>query len=190
MQNVTIQDLLKIVSPPDKPRHALAHSVSRMSWERCQQELAIVLPDEWRQIAEHYGSGSFRDKNSPHSFICIYNPLSPNFRELVIRVCDEQRETEEFHGQHFELHPFFPDDGGYFPVGEDDCENTFWYRTSPMSQVWPIVVWGGFGSGRVREFQISLIEFLVQLFNNDISLFNDVKPPFQDGVHFVADKRQ
>lgn len=180
---MTIADLQRLLPLPPNPRHN-----DPKTWPVTEANLDLQLPPEWKQFGELYGSGTIRHALERHSYIWIYNPLSPNFPERVRSVCDLQRQTEEFHGETFELHPFYPDDDGFFPLGEDDCENSFWFHMNGHPAGWQIVVWGGFGSGRVQAYSLTLIEFLNNFISGELPI-PGYDGGFPDGVVFQSDKR-
>lgn len=152
-------------------RHATSpkHRDKRPFWERSQLELGVRLPVEWCSFAEVYGSGTIRTAPNDRSYTWIYNPLSPRFSYQVKKACKAQNDLAAAVGEPIGVYPVYPEPTGYFPIGEDDWENTFWFQMNGDVEQWPIYIWQ-VALDRVHRVNLRLDSFLHRLLLGELGI--------------------
>lgn len=178
--NEGILKLRQILTQATTPKH----TDKRTFWDRSQNELGVQLPKAWCTVAENYGSGTIRTALNARSYTWIYNPLSPRFTQQVAKVCDAQNKLVKAHGGPLAIYPLYPEANGYFPLGEDDSENTFWFQMIDNADRWPIVVWE-VALDNVLRFDMPLDAFLASLLSGDLGVETYTS---QSSLVFVADR--
>jgi len=151
---MTIENLVKVVSPPDLPGETF-----NRPWGPIEAELGTALPQDYKDFVRLYGNGYFLE------FLGINVPRSrnPHTRlESGVRViCDSFLEDEEL------PYPLWPKPDGLLPFGgTDNGDYLFWLpRGAPEN--WGIVVWDR-GFGDFEAFDCDLTDFLAGLATGEI----------------------
>src|SRR6516165_5284122 len=101
---MAIRELLKIVQPPANPVEAKNGD----AWKRAQKAIGTKLPNDFREIGLHYGSGRFGE-------ISIVNPLSADFERTMTYLLETLREVKG--SSIYRNYPYevFPDQPGLLP---------------------------------------------------------------------------
>lgn len=154
---MAIEELTKIVAPPQSPREVSPDRV----WEEIQEDLGITLPKEFRQLANTYGSGRFC-----RTFM-IFNPFAPTYSECISFECDLLRQLIENEGEDYVPYEVFPQSPGLFPWGSDDNGHTMLWLTNGPADDWPIVL-----RSRDNEYErhdLSMTSFLARVLKQELS---------------------
>lgn len=152
---MSINELVKIVPPPEKPREA----GTDQEWKSLQKRLGLYLPNDYRDFGMTYGSGEFNDGS-----IHIYNPFSKSFLKILESESSRFQMTEQFIGkQPFQFYPAQP---GLLPFGHDVNGNDLFWFTQGEPDSWPIIL-------RDREctyetWEVPMTTFLAKAFKNEI----------------------
>jgi hypothetical protein len=168
---MAINDLLKLISPPDKP----VECKNGVKWKQAQKSLDTDLPNDFLEIATHYGSGRFCD------FLGILNPLSPDFESSVTYLLGVLRDVKE--SRHYP-YSVFPDRPGLLPCGGDDNGNMLHWLTEGDANDWPVILESH--EGELERFDMSLTTFLSKVFSNAIRPKHVWNKPFaREELRFV-----
>lgn len=157
---MALGELLKIVTPPDKPREVPA----KPNWAAVEKKLGLQLPDDYKRYVTKFGSGVLGD------FVHVYNPFSRDeytcLQKRVEKVCGMQRhfrETED-HPVPYDIYPESP---GLLPWGQDDNGNYLFWLTRGARNKWPVVVCSG-RDDRSQLFEMGLTAFLARTFTGEV----------------------
>lgn len=153
---MTIEALLKAVSPPDQPYEAFVGP-----WEPVEAEIGTRLPHDYKELVRRYGNGYFMD------FIGICVPLAENPHDRLENAAPYVRENLKRADHPTCPYAIWPDPAGLLPFGStDNGDYLFWLpRGGPHS--WPIVVWDR-ASGECELFGCNLTGFLAGIYAGTI----------------------
>jgi hypothetical protein len=125
-----IDDLIRLVPPPAAPVSANG------DWQQVESRLGIRLPDDFKQLIEHYGLGQFVD------FITPLTPFGPE--DLLTRSARRLLDSERaFRDRNPDKSPyaFYPEPGGLLEwAGTDNGDRLCWLTEGNPSQ-WTTVAW-------------------------------------------------
>jgi hypothetical protein len=178
---MSLNELVKLVAPPTKPVHAVMRDLRVTS--KAGRELA--LPHDLKQFGATYGDGMFRGNQTTRLY--IRNPFTPDFAKWSARDLDRLRDSKDSSGGEGVPYPIFPEEGGLFPLGEDDQGTRLWWRTVGDPDSWPIIVQWFLDPDAFKEFSMCLTHFMVALLTRQISLPPWPEPWFRDEVVFVPE---
>jgi hypothetical protein len=146
-----IDNLLAIIPPPPVPVEA-----SGEAWEKVEERLGAVLPDDYKEFICHYGSGLISN------FIGIYNPFSKRININLLEQSERQLWALRTLIGEGEVCPYelFPTPEGLLPFGRTENGDALHWLTCGSPGNWSIVV-NDSRSPEYEQFDCSLSEFLV-----------------------------
>lgn len=153
---MALGELLKIVTPPDKPREVPA----KPNWAAVEKKLGLQLPDDYKRYVTKFGTGVLG------SFLRVYNPFSKreytSLQKSVISVCEiHQMRSDTF------PYEFYPETPGLLPWGNDDNGNNLFWLTRGARNKWPVVVCSG-RDDRSQLFEMGMTAFLARTFTGEV----------------------
>jgi len=147
---MTLSYLTKILPPPIQPVEACG------SWSNIEEALGALLPADFKEFIETYGSGTIAQ------FMSVLNPFSdrPGLKllERPQRQLDALRVLQDEFGEQNPF-PLYPAPRGLLPVAITDNGDVVHWRTNGEAVDWPMVV-NESRSPDYQEFQCNLTEFL------------------------------
>lgn len=153
---MSLEELLKIVPPPEEPIEASTEA----EWARVQSRLGIVLPPDYKRYINQYGSGRIG------AFLLVLNPFSAshylNLFQASVDWIGELRQLKSKWGEIECPYPLYPQSGGLLPWGYTENGNRLYWRTVGEAENWPIVVNEARGP-QFEEFDHTMHGFLVKL---------------------------
>jgi hypothetical protein len=151
--------LCKLVSPPSQPQHNMG------DWGAVEKVLGIKLPEDYKQLIEHFGQGVFVGK-AYVSGLLISSYLGPHPRDRALGAAEYLRTavTPEY--------KFYPEIPGLLGFGSFGDKDTFAWNTVGHPSEWPIV-WHDPYTG-THELPIGFLEFVVSILEETSSLHVDV----------------
>jgi SUKH superfamily protein len=120
-----LEALFEFAAPRDPPL--------TIEWDAARAALGVDLPDDYKALAEHYGSGTLAGLN-------IFIPGHPNRHADLLRQVEVKRDALRYLIERDIEQPYDP--GTLLPWGSDDAGNTVWWR---MEGDWPVVANEGRG---------------------------------------------
>lgn len=154
---MAIEDLVRVVTPPDVP---LQVDTGR-SWRAIQDEIGIDLPDDLRQLATTYGSGRFC------KMFMVFNPFASTYSQYIKFECDLLNQLMDNEGDQYIPYNVFPYSPGLLPWGSDDNGHTMLWLTDGPAEEWPIVL-----RSRDNEYErhdLNMTTFLEKVINQELS---------------------
>lgn len=158
--------LKKILPPPEKP----LETDTNVTWEIIENEIGIVLPNDYKWFIETYGSGEIGN------FIYLWNPLSNKkyfvkrmqsnlnglrSMKLYLSYEDWQKEVP---------HPLYPEPKGLLPFGSTINGDVFYWQTERQSDIWHILI-NEVRSNIYEYHPVSITNFLYMLILGTVSTF-------------------
>ena len=136
---VLLRSIAKLVPPPSSPR-----GLDR-SWKAVERELGIVLPGDYKDFIDAYGTGQI---SGAAGWAVIWNfreaaPAGRSLRDILcghdsVISCYERLERESDYPCPY---PTFPRPGGLLPFGSVvDVQNLNWL-TKGAPDRWEVVYW-------------------------------------------------
>jgi len=135
VNNVTIEDLVAIVEPPERPVFVPTPD----EWRRAEHMLGASFPYDYKKFIQIYGAGGFQtiwieDQVSDLNHFnfanldwVIFTPFNGSIYEFfhqknsyndLHKVGRQIPESERFSGERYEF-GLFPDDGGILPIARN-----------------------------------------------------------------------
>ncbi|QDT30077.1 SMI1/KNR4 family protein [Gimesia panareensis] len=153
---MALGELLKIVTPPDKPKEV----PTKPNWAAVEKKLGLQLPDDYKRYVTKFGTGVLG------SFLRVYNPFSKreytSLQKSVVSVCEiHQMRSDTF------PYEFYPESPGLLPWGNDDNGNNLFWLTRGARNKWPIVVCSG-RDDRSQLFEMGMTAFLARTFTGEV----------------------
>ncbi|MEQ8853669.1 ankyrin repeat domain-containing protein [Gimesia sp.] len=152
-----LSQLIELVPPPQQ----LTEIEQPGQWDVIQSEMGIILPNDLRDFALTYGSGTFKDSSGIFS-LRVFNPFARPFKRDVV----EMQRILEYHGSPFDV---FPSSPGLFTWGADESRRQFCWLTNGSPDSWPVIFITG--DRKFVRYDTSLSGFLVQLFSGQVDEF-------------------
>ena len=115
-----LDELTALVPPPPGPGRAV-------DWGAARAALGVVLPADYRALAERYGAGSIAG-------LGLLVPGHPNRYVDLLRQVQPQRRALEHLAREGIEHPYAPE--ALLPWGIDEAGNVVWWLTEGD---WPVV---------------------------------------------------
>jgi hypothetical protein len=171
---MAIQELINVVPPPLKP----GETGSLAAWNSIQEQLGITLPDDYRDFAMTYGSGTFNDPG--RLCVPIMNPFAPAYAQALSFECD----TLLLIGGPDWPHRAFPQRPGLFPWGTDDNGCTLLWLTSGPPAQWPILL-NPPRSIDLERVDLAMTTFLAKAFSKELQCTIWSAPEFFSGPRRV-----
>jgi hypothetical protein len=154
---MAISELLKVVPPPANPVEAK----NGTAWKRAQEVIGSKLPNDFRDVGLHYGSGTFCG-----TYLGILNPLSADFERAVTFLLAELRERRLTYNYPYGV---FPEQPGLLPWGSDENGNVLHWLTEGAPDYWPIILQPEGAEGHELErFDIPMTTFLAKAFTYEL----------------------
>jgi hypothetical protein len=156
-----IREVEAIVAPPRKPR-ALPNP---QDWARCERELGIAIPNDYRALVDRYGTAVFGE------FIVIFSPAAKSkYVNLVESARDflaGARELREDLGDEWVPYPLHPEKGGLLPFGNTVNGDLLFWLTRGSPSKWKVVV-NATRSPDYEEFNMSATTFIARVLRGDV----------------------
>ena len=160
MADDPLDDLQKLLPPPKSPL------LTTVDWSLVETELGMPLPEDYKAFISTYGNVILCDR------LYVIHPLSngsiTGFRESMIALLSGVLHGVPT-GRDQVPYPDYPTPGGLFPVIQIE-ENLICWITDGTPEQWRILYWAEFGQ-TVREYRMSLTEFLIDIFRLKSDLF-------------------
>ena len=159
---MSLAELERILPPPES-KFEVASSPDE--WKFVESTIGTVLPTDYKQFIDAYGSGSI------DRFVSIFNPFSKNEHvnlvDAIRTKLDALRELQnEFESER--KYFLFPDAGGLLPFGGTDNGDVFFWKTSGEPDQWPVVV-NESRAPEFEEFPTDMTSFLAGILTRTIS---------------------
>jgi hypothetical protein len=130
---MALEELTAIVSPPRKP----VELCDAVRWELAQTSTGLIFPDDYREYAFAFGSGSFRDESIE---VVVFNPCAALYGLRIRELCGYLAELERGDPGRYVPFQIFPNRPGLFPWGWDVNGNDLFWLTKGTPNEWPVVV--------------------------------------------------
>jgi hypothetical protein len=153
---MTLDALIKIMKVPQTPVESAG------SWQNVENIIGTVLPSDFKNFIEKYGSGSI------NNFLYIFNPFSERKQlNLAYRLKEQIGVLLELKNSFGEEIPFdfFPSKNSLLPLGMTENGDVVHWLTNSDPNKWSIVV-NESRSSDFQCFEMGLTDFLVSLFSN------------------------
>lgn len=190
-----MNQLRDLISPPQNPQD----SGKPKAWEKIEKRLGILLPPDYKDFIDIYGTGSFDD------FVIVYNPFAQNEYLNLLYALDTLHQADkqtQLLGDPVwtAVHPFqlYPTPEGLLPWGcatpavlprrQWHCTlggTLFWQIKGPP-ETWETIFYN-LRSGEYEVWKHPMSEFLARLFNRQIEsvLLPDDFPPQDRKLTFI-----
>jgi len=147
--------LTRVLQPPAQPLEVTTAS----NWQLVQEQLGIILPEDYKGFVATYGTGAVDD------FLWILSPFSGNdhlnlLKQATVRT-DAQRQFSQAAGVE-NPYALYPQAGGLFPWAITDNGDVLYWLCDGLPSTWAIVVCDS-QSSHWQQFQMSTCEFLTEL---------------------------
>lgn len=153
--------LRAIVPPPDEP----VGVGDPTGWNRIEEELGLVLPDDYKEFIGTYGDGYLA------GFIHIFNPFSDSphlsLQTSVEKICKVYRDLKASEGDKQVPFCVYPEKSGLLPWGRNDVGNYMFWLTDGESKKWPVVLAEG-RSNRYERFNLGMATFLAKALSREL----------------------
>jgi hypothetical protein len=164
--NTLLEELVKLVPPPAEPRNAQG------DWDQIQQNLGLVLPADYKEYVELYGSGVLCSFFSIHSPFALERQYGVSTRQAWSARAEIFRDWGEETHQEVPF-PIYPEPTGLLPWGTYGDVDVLGWRTGVVPDRWFIVYldhWDGFFELREMGF----LRFLVAAIKGEVPLPDNV----------------
>lgn len=153
---MTIETLIKALPPPLAPTY-----VFDGPWEPIEAAIGLRLPEDYKELARIYGSGTFM------GFISIYDAVGP---DPDCQLVPELSEVRRFFRQYWPDIPIYPQPGGLLACGSTNTGEYLFWLTRGLVSEWPIVVWDHdcLEGEELELFEYDLTNFLAGLVTGEI----------------------
>jgi hypothetical protein len=133
-------------------------------WLQTEEKLGIVLPTDYKQFTETYGSGQI------DHFLSIFNPFS---KCHGLELCGNQStilNSLRFLIDKGEKCPFllYPEPSGILPFGATDNGDILYWVTDGAPDAWWIVVNESRGP-KFEEFHCNMVTFLTEILSRRVT---------------------
>jgi hypothetical protein len=105
-----LEELYKFAAPRDP--------LLSIDWDAARAALGFELPDDYKALAEHYGSGSLAG-------LIIYTPGHPNRHLDLLQQTEVKRDVLRYLIEHDIEQPYAPEQ--LLPWGNDESGNIIWW---------------------------------------------------------------
>ncbi len=148
---MSLEDLVRTVPPPARPRHAAG------DWSAVESRLRLTPPDDFKGIINRYGAGTFSD------FLIVLNPFLPSAYLNFVRGSEEILHSARMVRESSrEMHPkLFPEPEGLFPWAVTETGDTLFWRTGGPEADWPVVLRKS-GGQEIITYPMSATAFLAE----------------------------
>jgi len=160
---------MTIIPPPKQPLDAGSPS----AWRGVEAELRLSLPDDYKQVVTHYGSGQWQE------FWFLLNPFTAN---RFLNLCRQslpgpegpsttlgaERYTREHLGNY--PHPIFPEPGGILPWASTDNGGRFFWLTEGSPTRWKTIYYPS-RDPDFETYELSCSELLYGAVTGELPVF-------------------
>ena len=166
---------LQSLAPP--PANAV-YAGTASEWTSVESRLGTTLPEDYKQLINLYGAGSFG------GYVCPLTPFAPDMgtgsRFSLYRAVTALKIIEPFQQEapeDFQPFPVYPAVGGLLPWGWEcsDAGLQCW-RTEGNANSWSNVILDSDWSAEYHEYPVSVTNFLVKWLTGQIVISH--YPPF------------
>jgi hypothetical protein len=180
---MSLARLVQIAPPPAAP----VETGSPKQWNLIQKRLGIILPTDYKNFIDRYGTGTF------NNFIIPYNPFAKNESVNLIQALDVHH-----HASHrtqrlgdvpwSAVYPYqlFPAPDGLLSWGTTaNFGDAFFWQVSGPPETW-VTVFYNLRDGEYEVWKDPATAFLAKLFLREIEsvLLPEDFPPQPDQIHF------
>ena len=162
---MSLPSLAQIAHPPTKP----SETGSPKTWKKIEQQLGISLPDDYKNLIDHYGTGAFND------FIRPYNPFASkedqNLFQMLEILHQADSKTQKMADpawtvvRPFELYPAIK---GLLPWGNaGDLGLALFWQIGNQPQNWPTIFYD-LSTGEYETWKMPMTDFLFRIFTDQI----------------------
>lgn len=132
-------------------------------WERCEREIGLTLPDDFKQMVSYFGDGVFGDD------LNYLNPCPKSWRTFTVKKLREYHENRNSYTAPRMGMTLYPDSGGWLlGFGTSIGTDILFQTVGPSSRSGKVVLCD-FDLEETREFDMSVTQFLYELFLNKIN---------------------
>ena len=168
---MTLQRIIDLVPPPDKPLFSGDSHEWRKILERCKQR----LPNSFAEYGRYYGSGEFKGGD----VLRIFNPFDPDYDSDISFYCDTYVALREDTPQYYP-YACFPEERGIFPIGEGSSRISFWLLPQTSLREFTIV-FDDQSRGFVEFIVPCIFDFFYRFMLNQI----EERPYFTEPIRFL-----
>lgn len=171
---MTLRELKAILRPTAQP---IERPTDQQLLE-AEANLGLLLPNDYRQFIQHYGTGSIE------GFLRILNPSSKYANaNLVAAARDDNFDGyRPMRSEWPEEYQFarYPEPGGLLPWSHSIDGDILYWLTQGDCDTWPIIVWSR-GDRLFHSFNTSMVDFILDfvakgagrdLFGSSSDLYN------------------
>ena len=156
-----ISELKEILPCPDNP----SETSSELDWYAVEEALNTKLPSQYKDYIQAYGTGIVGN------YMNIYNPFSRlDMDNLIFQVDNKLNFLTRFREQNRQkLSDFriFPEENGFFPIGDTTGFSLVLYKTHTIIEKWTISIMRG--ADHLYITDLTLFEFLRAFIHNSLS---------------------
>jgi len=160
-----ISQLVQFIPPPEAP----IETGSPKRWEKAQERLGIVFPEDYKTLIDHYGTGAFNNHIIP------YNPFAANEYMNLFQALDAHyranRQTQSMVDSAWSVvSPFqlYPAVSGLLPWGTTThFEQAFFWQMNGSPDTWNTILYDLRG-GEYEVWKLCATSFLLNLFRAEI----------------------
>jgi hypothetical protein len=157
---MSLRDLLLISPPPKAPKEI----GTPKAWEKIGQRLGVVLPQDYKDLIDHYGTGTFGDS------IIILNPFAENESLNLFHTLETHHRATQMAQLVVDpawtaIHPFelYPAHLGLLPWGTImDYERIFFWQVNGAPDKW-VTVFYNLRNGEYEVWKMPCTDLLVRL---------------------------
>jgi hypothetical protein len=155
---MSLSKLVALVPPPTNPVDAGTYG----EWSGVEEELGIVLPEDYKLLVNTYGIGWFAN------WIGILSPFSERLPLIHPGRLSLMAPNAE-HPRYY--HPFqiFPKPGGPLPWGQDDNAGLFCWLTEGAPEQWPTINLDSHYSAEYRRVDLTATGLLFGWLSGDLT---------------------
>ena len=150
-------------------------------WEDVEQKIGAVLPQDYKDLVNLYGSGGFGD------YVCLLSPFAPELGPYsgfnFYRCVNFLNEMGALRLETPDLYPPFapyPSPGGLLPWGRECSDGGIQcWLTKGNAENWGCIILDGDWSEEYHEYPVTATGFLVGWLTGQIVISHYPKLPFQ-----------
>lgn len=159
---MSLRELLSISPPPRTPKE----TGTPKAWEKIGQRLGVTLPQDYKDLIDHYGTGTFSDS------IIILNPFAENESLNLFHTLETHHRATQMAQlvvdpawtaiQPFEL---YPAPQGLLPWGATvNYEKIFFWQVDGAPEKW-VTVFYNLRNGEYEVWKMPCTNLLARLFS-------------------------
>lgn len=180
---MNINKLKLIMSPPLRSSSVLDLLDYEHHWVYLEEKIHFCFPKDYKDFIQLYGSGVI------DNFLTIFNPFSINLNDNLVYQIEVKRKIYEELKDFGEVLPyeFFPNVDGIIPFGSTDNGDLLFFKLENGIVLEKIII-NEARSDTWNEFDLSMVEFLYKLLNQNIvcELFPKSFPSEKKPISFIS----